>query len=100
MIIDWSIAIPLGLIDMVVAFTVSWATMRYMQYKNDMLIKKRNPTEKNGWNLDISYRQDGYEGFGIHSRGAEITELITNIGKGQELIKKEWDKHGEDKPST
>jgi hypothetical protein len=102
----WNIAIPLGFIDMLVSFSVAFATYKYLAWKASQALKKKYPTEKNGLNLDFSYRIEGSEVFGIHVRGVDMLDLIDNVVSSLKLVNektrgfKEADKHGKDNAST
>lgn len=76
MISNNQLAVLMPIVDTVVSFSVAYLTYRYLQYKNEQLVKKKNPTNQNGHNLDYSFRLEGNEVFGIHLRGATVEDLI------------------------
>lgn len=78
MVFDWSLIIPLSIVDMCVSFGVAYGTYRYVTWRNEQMLRKKHPTKANGLNLDLSYRIDDNEVFGIHCRGVDVIDLINN----------------------
>lgn len=79
MIDNNQLAILIPIVDMIVSFSVAFATYKWLQYKNEQMIKKKHPTKDNGHNLDYSFRIDGGEVVGIHLRGATAQELLDKV---------------------
>lgn len=90
MITNDELAILIPVVDMIVSFSVAFFTYKWLQYKNEQMIKKKHPTKDNGHNLDYSFRIEGGEVVGIHLRGATAQELLDKIltlifGEGEQL---------------
>ncbi len=75
----WNIAIPLGFIDMIVAGATTYIIYKYFTWKTNVMLKKKFPTKSNGLNLDISYKIEDNEVFGVHARGVDVSDLIENM---------------------
>jgi hypothetical protein len=76
MSLDWFyFALIGGAIDAGAAYLV----YKWQAWTIDRRMKRMNPTAKNGLNLDLSYRIDGNEVFGIHGRGTDFGDLIDNM---------------------
>jgi hypothetical protein len=89
MITNDDLAIMIPLVDMVVSFSVAFLTYKWLQHKNEEMIKKKHPTKDNGHNLDYSFRIEGGEVVGLHLRGATAQELLDKLltlvfGKSEE----------------
>lgn len=74
----WSIPV----IDLIGGAVAAYIVYKIMAWKQNMMVKKFHPTEKNGLNLDVSYRIDDSEVFGIHGRGVDLGDLIDNMLRG------------------
>lgn len=77
--------------DVIVSFAVAYGTYRYMIWKQDQLLKKMHPDEKNGLNVDLSYKIDGQEVFGVHARGVDLADLIDNATRAFSAFTKRKD---------
>jgi hypothetical protein len=77
--LDW---ILLGIFGAVLDGAMAYAVYKWQAWAIDRQMKKMHPTERNGLNLDLSYRIDGSEVMGFHGRGVDIGDLIDNIMRG------------------
>jgi hypothetical protein len=71
-----------GLLDITAGMVGGYLVYRYMAWRNDQMIKRMHPDQKNGLNLDVSYKIDGSEVFGLHGRGVNLGDMIDNMFRG------------------
>lgn len=101
MITNNQLAVLMPIVDTLVSFTTAFLTYRYLQYKNEQMIKKNNPTKDNGHNLDYSFRIDGGEVVGLHLRGTTAQDLLDKtlkvvFGNADDIKGKNYDKKKKD----
>jgi hypothetical protein len=69
----------------------AYVVYKWQAWRIDTMNKKLHPTEKNGLNLDLSYRIDGSEVFGVHGRGVDLSDMIDNMMRGFSTLTKHKD---------
>ena len=79
MITNDGLAILLPIEDMIVCFITTYLTYKWLQWRQERIVKMKNPTKDNGHNLDYSFRIEGGEVVGIHLRGATAQELLDKL---------------------